>query len=67
MDREAYNEPGDVTAYEGQVVVQGPGNLAIALTPDAALKLSDRLFMAASEVRGQRFMTSLAKARAGYD
>lgn len=51
---EPYDTPSEVMADEGQVLVDGPDGVAVALTPEAALETSDRLFDAAAKALGQR-------------
>jgi hypothetical protein len=47
-------EPSEVTAEEGEVVVDGPDGVAVSLTPEAAIETSDRLLDAALMAQGQR-------------
>ncbi|SFO27135.1 hypothetical protein [Sphingomonas sp. OK281] len=63
MDKKLHDEASDVTAEHGQVMVDGPDGVAVALTPDAAAETSDRLLNGAVEAQGQ----ILAKARAAED
>jgi hypothetical protein len=49
-----YSEPSEVTAVEGDVQVDGPDDVDVALTPDAAEETSERLLHGAFEARGQR-------------
>jgi hypothetical protein len=53
MDR-VHNEPSDVTAEEGEVIVEGPDGVNVSLTPDAAVETSDRLLKGGMEANGQR-------------
>jgi hypothetical protein len=48
---QAYAEPSEVTAEQGKVIVEGPGGVAITLTPEAAEETGRRLLDAASEAR----------------
>lgn len=50
----AYDEPSDVTADKGEVIVDGPDGVAVSLTPDAALETSERLLMSGLAARGQQ-------------
>jgi hypothetical protein len=43
MSRNTYSRPSDVSSEEGRVLLDGPDNVSIALTPEAALDLADRL------------------------
>ncbi len=51
-----FDEPSDVKAVEGCVEVEGPDEVDVALTPEAASETSDRLLGAAFKARGQRRM-----------
>jgi hypothetical protein len=53
VDR-VYDAPSDVSAEEGKVVVDGPDDVAVSLTPDAAIETSDRLLHAGLAANGQR-------------
>jgi len=54
MNKQVYDEPSKVTAEEGEVLVDGPDGVAVALTPEAAAETSDRLLAGAAEGAGQR-------------
>lgn len=43
-------EPGDATADQGQVLLDGPDGVAVSMTPDAARKTGERLIAAADEL-----------------
>lgn len=49
-----YDEPSTVTAQSGQVQVDGPDGVAVAMTPEAAAETSDRLLAGASQAMGQQ-------------
>lgn len=51
-----FDEPSDVKAVEGSVEVEGPDDVDVALTPEAASETSDRLLGQAFKARGQRRM-----------
>lgn len=51
---EVHESPCGVAAEGGDVFVDGPGNIAFAMTPDAAAETSDRLLQGAGEAQGQR-------------
>lgn len=53
-DKQIYDEPSEVSAEEGVVIVDGPDGVAVAFTPDAAEGTSDRLLEGALTARGQR-------------
>jgi DNA-directed RNA polymerase subunit E'/Rpb7 len=49
-----YDEPTEVEAVEGVVVLDGPDGVAVLMTPDAALTTSHRLLDGAVTAQGQR-------------
>lgn len=49
-----YEQPSAVTAEEGDVLVEGPDSIGIALTPEAAEETSNRLLEGSMKARGQR-------------
>jgi hypothetical protein len=51
---ELYSEPSEVKAVEGNVEVDGPDAVDVALTPEAAEETSERLLGEALRARGQR-------------
>lgn len=53
-DEKVYDEPSEVDAKGGTVVVDGPDSVDVRLTPDAAAETSDRLLFAAAKARGQQ-------------
>lgn len=53
MDNKLHDEASNVTAEEGQVMVDGPDGVAVSMTPDAAAETSDRLLHGAAEAQGQ--------------
>ena len=55
MDDTVYDQPSDVDAVDGEVVVKGPDAVDIRLTPPAAEETSERLLSAAMKARGQRY------------
>ena len=56
-DRTVYDEPSDVDAEDGIVVLKGPDSVDVRLTPDAAEETSDRLNTGAMKARGQRYFS----------
>ena len=50
----SYDEPSEVTAEDGAVLVDGPDGVAVTLTPDAAAETSDRLLIGAAKAQGQK-------------
>ena len=61
MSRRPYEEPSEVAAENGKVLVDGPDGVAIALTPDAALETSERLSQAGAEAHGQKIMQDIQR------
>lgn len=49
-----YDEPSEVDAEDGVVVVDGPDAVAVTLTPDAAAETSQRLLIGAAKAQGQK-------------
>jgi hypothetical protein len=49
-----YDTPSDVTAENGEVLIDGPDGIAISMTPDAAAETSDRLLHGAAQAQGQQ-------------
>jgi hypothetical protein len=55
IDSEVYDEPSEIDAEGGAVVVKGPDAVHIRLTPTAAEETSERLLQGAMKARGQRY------------
>jgi hypothetical protein len=53
-NKRLFDEPSRVDAADGNVEVDGPDQVDIALTPDAAEETSERLSHKALMARGQR-------------
>ena len=53
-DGKTYETPTKVQAVDGDVVLDGPDGVDVAMTPDAALETSDRLLEGAATAQGQR-------------
>ena len=51
MPDDLCNEPLVVIVHRGAVVLNGPGNVALAMTVDAAAKSGERLVKAAQKAR----------------
>jgi len=49
-----YDEPGECRAVEGTVELEGPHDVLVAMTPEAAEETSERLLNASFEARGQK-------------
>jgi len=54
MDDKIHDEPSEVTAEDGTVMVDGPDGVAVALTPEAASETSERLLFGAAKAQGQK-------------
>lgn len=55
----AHAQPSSVTVEEGEILVDGPDGVAVALTPDAAEETGRRLRDGARE--GRRQLASIAE------
>lgn len=53
-----YDQPSDVDADEGAVVVKGPDAVDVRLTPGAAEETSERLLEGVMKARGQRYFSA---------
>jgi hypothetical protein len=49
----ACDQPLDVDPFEGEVVITGPGHVAIALTPSAAAQTAERLAAAVEALQSR--------------
>lgn len=49
-----YSDPSEVEAVDGDVKVEGPDDVRVILTADAAEETSDRLLTGAFKARGQK-------------
>lgn len=49
-----HSEPGHAVAEEGLVILDGPGALAVTMTPEAASRTGQSLLAAAAAARDQR-------------
>jgi hypothetical protein len=54
-----YDEASEVAAFDGAVQLDGPDDVDIAMTPEAAEETSDRLSSEAMKARGQRRLKGL--------
>jgi len=52
MTKAAYTEPGRAVAIDGEVVLDGPDGVGVAMTPAAARETARRLIKAADEAQG---------------
>ena len=60
--KELFDEATEIKAVDGQVELDGPDGVDVALTPEAAEETADRMFRASAEAAGQR---RLSRNRAG--
>ena len=60
-----HDTPSDVSAQEGEVLVEGPDGVAVSLTPDAAIETADRLHSAGAQAHGQVLVEQIRKRRPG--
>jgi hypothetical protein len=67
MDSKTHDEPSNVSAEQGEVVVDGPDGVAVTLTPDAAEETSQRLTDGAAQARGQKIAGDWAKEASQID
>ena len=63
MDQRPHDSPSDISAEEGEVLVDGPGGVAVSLTPGAAAETSQRLLFGAAEAQGQKVAARKRKER----
>lgn len=54
MEVQPHDQPSDVTAEAGEVLVDGPDGVALAFTPEAAEETSHRLRRGATDAHAQR-------------
>jgi hypothetical protein len=54
-----YDEATDVTAKDGEVVLDGPDAVDVKMTPEAAEQTADNLIEGAVKARGQRRLKDL--------
>lgn len=55
MDRDKlYDEATEVTAEDGEVILDGPDAVDVKITPEAAEETADNLIKGAAEAAGQR-------------
>jgi hypothetical protein len=49
----AHDQPSQVVAEQGTVIIEGPAGAAITMTPDAAEETARRLLAAVADARAQ--------------
>jgi hypothetical protein len=52
MSQQPFDQPSQVDPVEGEVSLRGPGATAVSMTPQAAMKTSERLRDAAERAKG---------------
>lgn len=62
MESKAHDTPSDISAQDGEVMVDGPGGLAYSFTPEAAAETSERLLGGAAEAQGQKLLRKSREA-----
>ena len=60
-DKIVYDEPTEVEAEDGVVVLLGPDAVDVRMTPDAAEETSERLNTGAMKARGQLYFEDQKK------
>jgi hypothetical protein len=63
MHQPIHDVPSQVDAEGGVVLVDGPGGIVLAFTPEAAADTSDRLLDASARAQGQRIEQDRRKKR----
>ena len=63
MCNKVENTPSEVTAVDGEVIVDGPDGVAVSMTPEAAAETSDRLLRGAAQARGQQMNEESRRSR----
>ena len=58
-DEQVYDEPTEVTAKDGKVILDGPDHVDVSVTPEAAEQSAENLVEGAVRARGQRRLKSL--------
>ena len=53
MDENINDQPSEVSAQDGVVLVEGPDSVTVSLTPEAAEETSHRLLEGAITAKGQ--------------
>jgi hypothetical protein len=60
MDKDKlYDEATEVTAKDGEVILDGPDGIDVKVTPEAAEETADKLLEEAVKARGQRRLKDL--------
>lgn len=67
MSNRIYDEPSEVDAEEGVVLVDGPDGVSVSLSPEAAEETSDRLLFHAGRAKSQQITAGKRKPGALKD
>ena len=59
-DKKIYDEATEVTAEDGEVVLDGPDGVDVRVTPEAAEATADNLWAGAVRATGQRRLKSIS-------
>ena len=59
-DSKLYDEATEVSARDGEVILDGPDGVDVKVTPEAAEQTADRLIDRAVIARGQRRLKNLS-------
>jgi hypothetical protein len=59
-DNTIYEQPSEVDAEDGIVLLKGPDDVDVRMTPEAAEETSERLNTGAMKARGQRYFSDPA-------
>jgi len=66
MEQTVHDTASEVTAEDGQVMLDGPDGTAVSLTPEAAIETSERLFEQGLKGKGQQ-VAARRRKRGGDD
>ena len=66
-DKQLFSEASDVTSEDGQVLLDGPDGVDVALTPEAAEETGDRLIEHAANAAGQRRIKQVDEKKGASD
>ena len=59
-DDKLYDEATEVTAKDGEVILDGPDAVDVKITPEAAEETADNLIQGAMKATGQRRLNRMA-------
>lgn len=61
QDDQVHDQPAEIDAEDGIVIMTGPADVRARFTPDAAEETADRLTTGAMKARGQRYFNPSLK------